>query len=959
MRFTGTFKNRDNTKEYKVTIGRDDEAWTPIVAPDAVEFNSYKQVCFDVDPVHITCTRDDLQQRILIRQCTISLVTKMDMSQMLIADTNRTIPVTVELVSSEDGSAAQHICTLFEGFMDPLTFSQGMAHNYETYTIHATDPMGALNDLKVDCLTSGNDNFGIDGVPYIGEVITRVLLKGDMTLAYDQFWYDDTVGGMLPNYPGNNERVNMSVFFGDDQDDWMTLYEILETICKFNGYLAYYNPIDGYAHITPMYNPKIISCGLDLEHKATDDSTALSTDDVYSQVTLQCDIEPNDDDVSLIDDDFLRSDYYNYQRYMTELAVSGSGWDELMALKELCNSDNGKEYTSNTNGRRTEHYVYVKRNDQWSFGSNSYITAMNGAERTDNADAVPMTGDQSEVLTWLKNNPGKGAFISFGKGNDIKANNQSRQDAPKMTDYFVVSIQGHNDHREYGHYTTYQSIFGNNYNNYICKFMGLESKNLTPPDDTITNYILISGKVILNPLQAKTGVNWSWDTGFPGGWHDDPWYNNLYNASTNTFQSTKNMLNSLNSFWDSMMIFGRNVPSNDDKGEYYTQKWWSCSDPRTSNYSLKSAEGLIGFLGNKNNELCKYAWSGYGEENDEIDKLPILVCTLKIGDKWAVELMKPLTQYEITNFFINIKPEENKKGNIIWLSENQWGGLGIEPVFSIGFDPQIDDCFVGHEFKISKNFEENLKIEGEGTAIPIRLSDKLNGKVEFSIIRPYNICEEDSSQFNRIERVHPTWLRSTSWNDHNFWILEFLDSIMLSDFKIEIKTDAGKIDQKMTTADNDLVYYSNTFPSYIEKLEDEIKICSALTMEECQQKGIKYQTSNSYVTDDDVPFLGWSYGTDSKVKPEEMYVDYYFTQYNNPMRILETKVKDTVFVTGNSAADDIGYKMAMGWCSGDLSYGMPNPIENASLMEFDWDLGKREIDVHLREMADYTPIWSE
>ena len=978
MQFTGTFKNRDNTKEYKVTIGRDDESWMPIIAPDAIEFDSYNQVCFDVDPVHISCTRDDLQQRILIRQCTITLITKMDMSQILIADTDRSIPVKVELVSTE-GGAPQSICTLFDGFMDPLTFSQGMAHNYESYTIHATDPIGTLNNLKVDCLSKNSqgqeeyDDFKIDGVPVVGFLLQRIFYKGGMTLASDQFWYDDTIGGMLPNYPGGYEKVNMSVFFGDDQDDWMTLYEVLEQICKFNGYLAYYNPIDGYAHLTTIYNPKIIPCGLDLEHNATDDSTALSIDDVYSQVTLQCDIEPNDDDVSLVDDDFLRSDYDNYQKYMTELAVSGEGWYELDAFRELCNAPDGGEYTSNQNGRRTEHYVYVKRNDQWSFGSNSYISYMNGAERTDSTDPVAMSGDQSNVLTWLKNNPGKGAFISFGKGNDIRANNRSKKDAPKMTDYLVVSIQGHNDHREYGHYEHYKNYFPTD--GYICKYVGLESKNLTPPDNTITNYILISGKVILNPLQAKTGPNWDWDTGFPGGWHDDPWYCSLYNESTNTFAGAKSMMNAMNdNIWDRFALMGRSVPSNDDRGEYYTQKWWSCSDPVSGNYSLKSSDGLIGFLGNKNNEICEYAYSGYGEANDEIEKLPILVCQLKIGNKWAVELMRPLTEYEITTFFINIRPEENKKGNIIWLSDNQWGGIGIEPVFSIGFDPQIGDHFVGHEFKISKNFEENLKIDGEGTAIPIRLSDKLNGKVEFSILRPYNIQEFDSTQFNRIERVHPSFWRSTSWNDHMFWILEFLDSIMVSDLKVEVKTDAGKIDQKMTTANNDLVYYSNTSPSYIEKLEDEIKICSALTMEECQRKGIKYQTSNSYVTDNDVPFLGWSYGTDGLVKPEEMYVDYYFTQCcqtgvgdpNDPTherkimnRILETKVKDTVFVTGNSASDDIGYKMTMGWLSGDLSYGMDNPIQNASLMEFDWDLGKREIDVHLREMADYTPIWSE
>lgn len=972
MRFTGTFKNKDNSKEYKVTIGRDDERWTPIVAPDAEDFNINNQVCFDVDPVHITCTRDDLQQRILIRQCTISLVTKLDMSQMLIADTNRTIPVKVEYVSSA-GGAPQSICTLFEGYADPLSFSQGMAHNYETYTINATDPMGALNDLKVDCLSNGNDDFGIDGVAYIRDLLPRIFQKADMTFDGGGYWTDAYSSLPLPNAPYNNEKVNMSVFFGDDQDDYMTLYEILDNICKFNGYLAYYNPIEHNAHVTPLYNPAHISFDLDLKDNAVDDSTSLSIDDLYSQVNLQCSIEPNTDDVSLVDGDFLRSDYDNYQRYMTELAVSGVGGDELGAFKELCNSENGKEYSSNTNARRTEHYVYVKRNDQWSFGANSYITAMGGAEKSGSTAAVAMSGDQSDVLTWLKNNPGKGAFIAFGKGNDIKANNKSKQEAPKMTDYFVLSMQGHNDHRTNGHYLSYQNIFPDNLNNYVCKYVGLESKNLTPPDASITNYILISGKIILNPLQMKTGPNWLWDTGFPTGWHDDPWYCRLYNASTNTFADTKDMLNNNSgSLFEVVSLLGRSVPSNDDKGEYYTQKWWGCTNPTSSNYTLKSTQGLTGFLGNKNNELCKYAYSNYGEENDEIDKLPVLVCQLKIGNKWAVELMKPINLNDIITYNINITAEENKKGNVVWLTETQWTALSLDPIFSIGFDPQIDDFLVGHEYQISKNFDENKKIEGEGFAIPIRLSDKLNGKVEFSIVRPYNIQEENSTQFNRIERVHPSFWRHTSYNDHLFWLLEFLDSIMLSDFKIEIKTDSAKIDQNMTTADNDLVYYSNTFPSYINKLEDEIKICSALTMDECQQKGVKYQTSNSYVTDEDVPFLGWSV-LDNKVKPEAMYVDYYFTQccqsgnvdpnditrkYKN--RILETKVKDTLFVTGNSAADDLGYKMAMGWLSGDLSYGVEdNPMYDASLMEFDWCLAKKEIDVHLREMLPYKAIWSE
>ena len=956
MLFTGTFKNYENNKTYKVTIGGDG-SWMPITDPSMQEFEQYDSVCFDTDPVHITCTRDDLQQRILIRQCTIELKTKLDMSSMLIADTNRTIPVKVEIVNDE-GGAPQSICTIFDGFMDPLTFNQGMAHNYESFTIHATDPMGALENLKVNVLEDSSGNYAQDKIEYIGQVLTRLFSVADMTM----YTNEDFGSGPYPNYPGNNERVNMQVFFGEDQDDWMTLYEILDTICKFNGYLAYYNPIDGYAHVTSMYDPLLIPTGIDLEHNVLDEDTEISTDDVYSQVTLQCDIEPNDDDVSLLDDDFLYSDYKNYQKYMTELACQGDGFNELMALKELCNAPDGTEKSSNGGARRTEHFCQVLRNDAWSFGSNSYITAMNGAEETDENDAVKMTGDQSNVLTWLKNNPGKGAFIQFGKGNDIKNNNTAPTGAPKMTDYLVISIQGHNDHRvSGGHYDNYSNIF--NVNNFVCEYTGLASKNLTPPDDTITNYLLISGKMILNPLQKKTGINWADDTGFPTNWHNDPSYMNLYNASTNTFQQTKSTLNGIQNFWNSFSLLGRCVPSNNDGGEYYTQKWWSCSDPANPSYSVKGNEGLIGFLGNKNNEICQYAWSEHGEANDEIDKMPVLVCSLKIGNKWAVEIF---------NSSYDPQPNSNydyKKGKIVWLTEQQWGAYGIEPVFSIGFDPQTDDKFVGHEYKFANNVVESMKIEGDGMAIPITYGDKLNGKVEFKILRPYN----SDTQFNRIERVHPSFWRHTSWNDHCFWILEFLDSIMISDLKLEIKTDAAKINQKLTTSDNDLVYYSATHPDYIEKLEDETKICSALTMDECQDQGIKYQTSNSYVLDGEDMFLGWTVGND-KVRPEEMFVDYYFQHCCDMgarvgqdlrflMRILETTVKDTALKTkdtsGYSNVDDLGYKMATGILSGDLSYGMDNPIQNGVLMSYDWSLAKREIEIKIREMnPNYHSVWS-
>ena len=100
-------------------------------------------------------------------------------------------------------------------------------------------------------------------------------------------------------------------------------------------------------------------------------------------------------------------------------------------------------------------------------------------------------------------------------------------------------------------------------------------------------------------------------------------------------------------------------------------------------------------------------------------------------------------------------------------------------------------------------------------------------------------------------------------------------------------------------------------------------------------------------------FLGWTVGND-KVRPEEMFVDYYFQHCCDMgarvgqdlrflMRILETTVKDTALKTkdtsGYSNVDDLGYKMATGILSkGDFAYN-PARVNIGSLgrNEFDFD----------------------
>jgi hypothetical protein len=256
-----------------------------------------------------------------------------------------------------------------------------------------------------------------------------------------------------------------------------------------------------------------------------------------------------------------------------------------------------------------------------------------------------------------------------------------------------------------------------------------------------------------------------------------------------------------------------------------------------------------------------------------------------------------------------------------------------------------------------------MNVDASGTAIPITADDKLNGIPEFTILGPIN------QEWNEIERIHPTLFSHTSWEDHKFWTLELLDSILVSDLKIEMKSNNAKINNKMTNADNDLVYASAINPRFTDTLECSTKICTPLTMDECITEGVKYQQSNSYVLNlDNSPFYGWTSGNET-IKPEHLFIDYYYRQYNNVAKKLNftvdngwafcTLLSDNISKLG--FADVVsGYNIQM------LYPGLkPSPVidENGNLinqtpnkwycMGMDWSLQYKENNMTMRQRFSY------
>jgi len=943
MTIQGYFKDIYDEEKYVVTISSGIGASYPIIDPTDDEHDiTTNSVFFSPDPVHITCDRSDLTQLIMISQAQIKLKVGRDMSSDLFAGNNRDISVTISRASNNPTTDG----ILFYGYIDPLQFDEGFAHPWEEVTINCTDPLGALEQLTVDDLTDVEETDVIQVINFIYKILECVFENEPEKFSGMKTFFSNQIDP-------NSIKVNASVFFGKDKDDRMTLYDTLYELLKYLGCTLCYEPKSGNVILYNIYSSsggyEEPNMWFNAKEDAMDASATLSVDDVYSKVTCTCEIEPSDDDIELIDDEQLFSDYQTYQKYMTEIISEGEGRSAYDGFAELLKSPDGSECTDGYDaGYRIDHYCYVKRSKLWSFGNNSYIEAMNGSEdKTKTALEQKMKGDQSGTLRWLKNNDIKAAFVSFGKGNKLNAQDNSPVNNISLTDYLAISINGHNDHNVNGH--NLQMFNAIQSNSPICKYNGLNSINLTPIDETVTNYIVISGKMILNPIQPKTGLNWSRDTGYVSEGDDNYMYE-MYNASTNTFNMTKQYVSQKKDgdyyFWH------RTVPhSTNEYGAYYQQKFWTCADAASPSYSQTDQMGIVGFVDNKKQEILSYNYSSYGNSSDAISKLPILACQLKVGDKWCVERLDLGHQGE---------------GKFEWMTQEEWDESPlktkgyVKPYFTIGIDPAVGDKIVGRSYSIQNNIEHTMNVDASGTAIPIVMTDRLNGPVEFNILGPIN------SMWNVIERIHPSFWRHTNYVDHKFWLLELLDDILISDFKISFKTDNALINAAMTTADNDLVYATDTNPAYTEKLETDLKICTPLTIQECADWGVKYQISNSYVfTADDLPFRGWGPEPaegeeDDRIKPEELWVDYLYSQYCNtyggnvPRKVtMNVNNGDTY---GSSTLDGT-YLNVAAVPTRFIVTMQSNQIGGSSnyyCMSIDWSLKEKQNNMTLRQRLPYS-----
>ena len=814
------------------------------------------ELSFTDDPVELTSQVNDTFDHLLCQQATVRLLARNFVPDFFCASCRDAV---VNIY--REGKC------LFAGFIEPQSYSQGYNEEFDEIELSCIDALTALQYAKYRDVGSLGVLYNVVKAEAEQRTFLAMLkeILGGVTAELDivggnamRYLYDGSKA--VDDLAGNRYAifgqltVSELLFLGDEEDDVWQQDEVLEEVLKylnlhivqdgFTFYLFSWESVKGDeriywrdllngASVTTARQTTDIVTGL-----VTDTDTTISVGEVYNKIMLTAKVESMESVIeSPLDNDLLKSPFSNKQKYMTEYSSDGSGSRAINAFDAMTH---GQE-TSYSGGCVTDWYVQMMNNSQWLFPKSGSGNLM---------EEYCSEGRNQHVLpNWLAKNQGA-AIMALGK---VEKKTDGKDNSPtskvEMTNYLVVSVNGNCDDKEA---TTYPNTNSLKAGIPRAVYNGSMTGGVfSPTDEGTTNYIVLSGKLVLNPVMALT------DT-----------YKAIYNYDGGKWGGLFTGIGK----WS-----GVTVPSrNNGDGRYYTQQWWKAAMPNeTVVWDMETAHGFVPFT-DTGPQLYEFKYSAIGDGSDHISKVGVLACMLIIGDKCVVEKG---TEGQVTDF-------EWRKYKTLEECSNE--DEYYQQCFTIGFDPKIGDKIVGTKFDLQNNVNYELGIDAEGIAIPIKKADKVSGRVKFMILGPVNAL------WDVVTRRHKTWFRHTKWNSTTIPLLAHVSSIMVEQFEVKIYSDNGLVNN---TGDNDLVYMSDTKESFVNVKDDlEMKINSALTAAECQTldvtDSVKMSTPLNTLTGEGLLAV-YDYSRGVSAKPEQLYVDYYYKEWHAPRVVMTQKLTDT------------------------------------------------------------------
>lgn len=850
------------------------------------------------DPIQISDDYDDTFTVTSQRSCTINLYTDRYLGNIFFAKRADDVKVNIYV----DGQI------IFAGYVTPNTYSQEYIDSTDSFSLNCTDALSTMQYYNYKNIITEDDYKAVkaqaDTLPFSDIMKPMMDKMRDLNILHPDtkasVWYDMSKGKTKDSLKTvfNDLGVSEQVFLGESLDDVKTYDSIFETILEylnlhirqvgFDFYIFDWDTIrkqkskwcnlasENYAEETVSI-PKI-----DLsEIKRGSSDTNLTVGDVYNQISVQCDVNSQDDLVeSPFDEDSTTSLYSGKQLYCTEYSSAGSGDRAQRAMNALVQ---GKP-TTYENAREDDWYIQVMHSKNWKFYDGQKRDVDDTIIRDDNG--IPYK--QYAVVNKVAQSQLSPILINWGH---IQHNASATDNAPtssiSMDPYIYISVNGDEELERKRVPMSGPSDEDLKNHEGMIEYTGNKSGGVfSPMDDQTTNYIVINGKMRLQPIVYESS-----SIGFPVRMND---YQNL---KTKGVKKTEDTTYGVPYNFGYHRTISNLVYSEDNpEGKYYSRKFYTLDRPTMKKDDNKDAYLKDGSWGlqppqdKDNHEGYKYNYSSWDDATDKISKLPVLECELIIGNKRAVE-------YDI----------DAKTGIGKWAWVDATSGVPqtyvesgetktyLKKTFSIGPDIKIGDKIIGPEYNFMTNTDYTMNINTDGIAIPIKRSDAVSGRVHFKILGPVNLVWDNITRRNRF------WW-SISYNlmhqvlSHK--IMRHVQNIILSDFSMKVVTDMGGGDVQ---EDRDLVYSSDESRNYLSKKDPiDFEIITQLTSQECIEKGIKSSLAINSVTDMQTK-LGCGriynifYGDDDfnkSRKAEEYYIDEYYSEYSVPRVLAELDLYD-------------------------------------------------------------------
>lgn len=821
---------------------------------------------FSSDPIQIETNIDDTFEHIIKKTATINLVTNEYVGNLFFAENSRS--VSVEINKGNE--------CLFYGFVDPCTFSQPYTSPLDGFSINCIDCLSTLqyynynnatiSDFDTKKKTASTTSF----YDIINAMFDSSILKGNI-------YYDKSKGvssGTTQNV-FENLGISETIMYGEKFDDVWTYEETLKEMLQYlnlhiiqegkNYFIFDWNTIRNrrttWINLITKANYSLSPTKITLLNTMhSDNNTNITISDVYNQIQVKDDLKGFDTIIeSPLEKDKLTSLYTGKQLYMTEYISEGSGDHAHDAIVDMINGDS----TNYEDASEIDWYIQAMHNPNWNCYINGNKTLVETIAEQDDDKYI----NQWKIARYLKEHPCVPYIFNLGCV-EKKAKNDSNTPTSKisMTPYLYISVNGNEQDNEQTHAPSDSTLQNQQP---ILEYVGNSSGGaLSPLDDDTTNYLVFSGRMLLQPIVYESSSTIANRT------------NNYQDVINNGLRKTESDHARVPKYDDTDPRTNNLVKSdNNEEGRYYVRKFYAIENPRDDAepfpYLQDGSCGVQPWTKDKSAHGYEYHYSAVGESSDLFTKVPVLECELIIGNKRLIE----------TNI--------DEYGN----STFEWVELGNEPTetidgqtytittFSLGFNPDIGQYIIGDEFDLQNNIKYQMNIDAEGTAIPIRKDDALSGAIIFRILGPINTI------WNEITRRHPMWYRHTRWTTNSHFILAHVENIIIKDFECRVYSDNGLYD---VSKEQDLIYISDETDRFINKKDDiTFKFISQLTGKEAYDKGLSSGANVNAVVNmtTNLPLASlYNATTQETAKAEEHYVDQYYREYSTPKIQMETQL---------------------------------------------------------------------